>query len=149
MAPRTIEWVNNKIGLIDQTQLPARLKYIYVSDLKNLWQAIKSLKVRGAPALGAAAGLGVYLGIKDSRAKDFGEFSKELDKAVGYLASCRPTARNLFWGLERMCSVAVRNKNKAIPVIKRLLFKEAQKTGSRRFKTSFLFNFLENKSNSC
>ena len=83
MAPRTIEWVNNKIGLIDQTQLPARLKYIYVSDLKNLWQAIKSLKVRGAPALGAAAGLGVYLGIKDSRAKDFGDFSKELDKAVG------------------------------------------------------------------
>jgi methylthioribose-1-phosphate isomerase len=84
------------------------------------------MKVRGAPALGAAAGLGIYLGIKDSKAQKFSEFSQELDRVIKYLASSRPTARNIFWSLERMCGVAVRNKDKPIPVIKKMLFKEAQ-----------------------
>ena len=127
MALKTIEWVNQKIKIIDQTKLPGKLSYIYLGDLKSLWQAIRLLKVRGAPALGAAAGLGVYLGTKNSRAKVFGEFSKELDRVARYLASSRPTARNLFWGLERMCSVALKNKNKPIPQIKKLFFQEAQK----------------------
>jgi len=126
MNLRTIEWSNNKIKLIDQTRLPLKLHYIYIQDLKSLWQAIKTMKVRGAPALGAAAGLGIYLGIKDSKAKNFSEFSQKLDRVAKYLASSRPTARNLFWSIERMCSVAVRNKDKPISVIKKMLFKEAQ-----------------------
>jgi methylthioribose-1-phosphate isomerase len=126
MKIETIAWKNNKIKIIDQTKLPLRLEYLYLGDLKSLWQAIRLLKVRGAPALGAAAGLGVYLGIKNSAANNFSEFSRELDKVCRYLAASRPTARNLFWGLERMCSVAVRNRNKTIPAIKRLLFQEAQ-----------------------
>lgn len=126
MNLQTIGWRNNKIKLIDQTRLPLKLHYIYIRDLKSLWQAIKTMKVRGAPVLGAAAGLGIYLGIKDSKAQNFSEFSQELDRITKYLASSRPTARNLFWSLERMCSVAVRNKNKPIPVIKKMLFKEAQ-----------------------
>ncbi len=126
MDIKTIEWRNGRIKLIDQTKLPGKLEYLYVSDIKILWQAIKVLRVRGAPALGAAAALGIYIGIKDSRARDFAQFSRELDKAAKYLASSRPTARNLFWGLERMCGAAVRNKDKSIPEIKKLLFKEAQ-----------------------
>jgi len=126
MDMRTIEWSNGKIKLIDQTKLPGELKYLYISDLKTLWQAIKVLKVRGAPALGAAAALGVYIGIKGSKAKTFAQFSGELDKVAKYIASSRPTARNLFWGIERMCSVAVRNKDKSIATIKKLLFQEAQ-----------------------
>jgi len=121
----TIGWENNKVKLIDQTRLPAELKYIYIDNLKDLWQAIKMLKVRGAPALGAAAGLGMYLGIRDSKAKDFSEFSKELDKVARYIASCRPTARNLFWGVERSCSVAVKNRNKPVAAIKELLLDDA------------------------
>ena len=124
---RTIEWENNKIKLIDQTKLPAKLKYIYIDDLKDLWQAIKTMKVRGAPALGAAAGLGMYLAIKDSKAKDFGRLSKELNRVARYIAACRPTARNLFWGIERMRSVAIRNRYKPVSEIKRLIFQEAQK----------------------
>jgi methylthioribose-1-phosphate isomerase len=82
--------------------------------------------VRGAPALGAAAALGVYLGVKDSQAENFDDFSKDLDKVGRYLASCRPTARNLFWGIEKARSVAIENKGRPIPEIKRLLLKEAQ-----------------------
>lgn len=124
---KTIEWQKNKIKLIDQTRLPLELRYLYIGNLKSLWQAIRRLKVRGAPALGAAAGLGVYLGVENSKAGNFAQFSKELDKVSQYLASSRPTARNLFWGIERMCSAAVRNKNKPIPAIKKILFKEAQR----------------------
>ena len=127
MDIRTIEWKNNSIKIIDQTKLPGEFKYMYIKDLKSLFRAIKELKVRGAPALGAAAALGVYLGIRNSRAKNFDGFSQELHKAARYIASSRPTARNLFWGIERMCSVAVRNKDKPLSAIKTLLFKEAQK----------------------
>ncbi len=125
MKIRTVDWKNNAIKLIDQTMLPGRLCYSHVRDIKALWGAIKALKVRGAPALGAVAALGVYLGIKDSRARDFDEFSKELDKVIKYLASSRPTARNLFWGLERAASVAVRNSDKGVAQIKKLIFAEA------------------------
>ncbi len=126
MDIRTIEWRKNAVKIIDQTKLPAKLKYLYIRDLKTLWQAIKELKVRGAPALGAAAALGVYLGVKDLKVEAYAEFKKELDKVAKYLASSRPTARNLFWGIERMCAVAVSNMDQPIPGIKRLLFREAQ-----------------------
>lgn len=127
MDIRTIEWKKNKIKIIDQTKLPAKLEYLYIGNLKDLWQAIKVLKVRGAPALGAAAGLGVYLGIKGSKAGDFTGFMNEMDKAISYLGSSRPTARNLFWGLERMRKAALKNKDKSVASIKRSLFEEAGK----------------------
>jgi len=127
MDIRTIEWKNNSIKIIDQTKLPREFRHIYIKDLRALWTAIKELKVRGAPALGAAGALGVYLGIKNSRARNFAEFNQELQKKAKYIASSRPTAVNLFWGIERMCNVAARNNNKPLSAIKTLLFKEAQK----------------------
>jgi methylthioribose-1-phosphate isomerase len=124
---KTIEWSGNAIKIIDQTKLPGELKYIYIRDLKSLWEAIVLLKVRGAPALGAAAGLGVYLGIKDIRAGNFIKFSQELDKVIRYIGSARPTARNLFWGLERMRAAAFKNKDKPLTKIKELILAEADK----------------------
>ncbi len=126
MKLKTIEWVHGGIRLIDQTRLPGELAYVRIDTLQKLWRAIKEMKVRGAPALGAAAGLGVYLGIKDSRAKDFHAFSEQLDKVTRFIGSSRPTARNLFWALETMRRVALQNSAKAIPEIKRLLLKEAE-----------------------
>jgi len=126
MDIRTIEWKNNSIKIIDQTKLPGELKYIYIKDLKGLFQAIRELKVRGAPALGVAAAMGIYLGIKNSQAKNFGQFSRELHKVQIYIASSRPTAGNLFWGIERMRRAALRNKYKPLSVLKKSLFKEAQ-----------------------
>src|SRR3989338_6222197 len=127
MDIRTIEWKKNVIKIIDQTKLPLTFKYVYIKDIKTLWRAIRSMQIRGAPALGSAAGLGVYLAVKDSQAKNFPEFNKELDNAVYYIASSRPTARNLFWALERMVKVARENKDKPISRIKKLIFNEADK----------------------
>ncbi len=127
MNIRTIEWKNNSIKLIDQTKLPLKLEYLYIKDLKTLWRTIKILQVRGAPALGVAAGLGVYLGVKDSKAGDFLKFNKDLNKVIAYLASSRPTARNLFWGLERMRSVTLKNRDKPVSLIKKFLLREAKR----------------------
>jgi methylthioribose-1-phosphate isomerase len=123
----TLEWINNKVKLIDQTKLPEKLEYLYIDKAKDLWQAIKLLKVRGAPALGAAGALGVYLGIKDSNAKNFTLFAKELDKASRYIASSRPTARNLFWGIEKVREAAKDNKDKSVSVFKKIILAEALK----------------------
>lgn len=127
MAIPTIEWQKGAIKIIDQTALPSRLVYLRCRDIKTLWHAIKKLQIRGAPALGIVAAYGAYLGIKDSRAKNYKAFERELEKTIKFLGSARPTAVNLFWGLERMRDVARRNKDKKIPEIKRILFKEAQK----------------------
>jgi methylthioribose-1-phosphate isomerase len=124
---KTIDWSNNAVRIIDQTELPGKLKYIYIKNLKALWQAIKELKVRGAPALGAAAGLGVFLGLRDFKAKDFSELKTGLDRVISYLASSRPTAKNLFWGLERIHCTAMVNKDKSVAEIKQLILKEAKK----------------------
>jgi methylthioribose-1-phosphate isomerase len=127
MDIQTVRWHNQAIKIIDQTKLPLKLKYIYIKDLKTLWKAIKILQVRGAPALGAVAGLGVYLGVKDLKADNFLKFKKEFDKVVSYIGLARPTARNLFWGLERMRSTLLKNKHRPVSSIKNLLFEEAQK----------------------
>ena len=91
--------------IIDQTLLPGELKLISLYSLKEIWDAIKTLKVRGAPAIGVAAGIALYLAahaICRQNICDKTVFLEELKKARDYLASSRPTAVNLFWALDRM-----------------------------------------------
>ncbi len=127
MAIATIKWDKDAVKIIDQTLLPNRLVYLKFKDVKGFWHAIKKLQVRGAPALGVAAAYGVYLGIKDSRAKNFGEFMRDLEGVIKFLGSARPTAVNLFWGLDRMRRAAVKNKDKNVPVIKKAMLTEAHR----------------------
>ena len=127
MPQATIEWKNNAIRIIDQTKLPRKLVYINCHDIKTLWKAIKTLQVRGAPCLGIAAGFGAVLGIKDSKAKNFTRFYAELKKVCDYIGSSRPTAVNLFWGLERILATAKKNRKLSIPLLKKRLLKEAFK----------------------
>ncbi|KPK40322.1 MAG: methylthioribose-1-phosphate isomerase [Omnitrophica WOR_2 bacterium SM23_29] len=127
MPVTTIEWDKGSLKIIDQTSLPNKLVYIRCKDIKTLWHAIKKLQIRGAPALGIVAAFGVYLGIKNSRAKDFNTFERELERKIKFLGSARPTAVNLFWGLERMRDVAMKNKGAKISQIKKALFREAQR----------------------
>jgi methylthioribose-1-phosphate isomerase len=127
MDIKTIEWKNNSIKLIDQTLLPVEFKHIYIKNIKELWQAIKLLKVRGAPALGAAAGLGVYLAIKDFRGDKPLLFKNELERVIKYIGSSRPTARNLFWGLERIRGTAKLYFSKPVSYIKKMILAEALK----------------------
>jgi len=123
----TIEWRNGAVDLIDQTLLPNELKYISCKTVEEIWEAIKVLRVRGAPAIGIAGALGTVLGIWHSKAKNYIEFKSELDRVTGYLATSRPTAVNLFWALDRMKAVAEANKDHDIPKIKEILLNEAQK----------------------
>ena len=123
----TIEWYDGKVKLIDQTLLPNELKYIECTNVDELWEAIKVLRVRGAPAIGIAGALGTVLGIWNSEAKNHSEFIEQLDKVTSYLAMSRPTAVNLFWALDRMKAVADANNDKDIPQLKELLLTEAQK----------------------
>jgi len=127
MNIRAIDYKNNKIRIIDQTKLPHKLAYINIDRLEDLWQAIKIMRVRGAPALGAAAALGMYLGIKDYPGADWPGFSRKLNKAAKYIASSRPTARNLFWAIERVCRVAANNKNQPVSKIKKIILSEGKK----------------------
>ncbi len=104
IVPPTLEWIGDVAGhlrLIDQTLLPTEVRFRDCHDLPTVWEAIKSLRVRGAPAIGIAAAYGVVIGVRhptDSRDSCI-DLACE---AVDYLATSRPTAVNLFWALERM-----------------------------------------------
>jgi methylthioribose-1-phosphate isomerase len=105
----TLAWiggVDGHLDLIDQTLLPAELKRIQCRDLRGVWEAIKSLRVRGAPAIGIAAAYGLCLGLQDMAYADEAAFFVRLRQVSEELASSRPTAVNLTWALERMTSRA-------------------------------------------
>ena len=121
----TIDWVNGRIRLIDQTLLPNEFKQIYCDDVEAVWEAIKSLRVRGAPAIGIAAALGTVLGAWKSQAENYTEFADELAGITDYLGTSRPTAVNLFWALNRMTKTAEQHQDMPIPRLKQVLLNEA------------------------
>lgn len=125
MPVETIAWNKGKIKFIDQTLLPHNFKIVRTDDVRRLWKAIKRLEIRGAPAIGIAGALGIVIGIKKTKAKNFNEFFAELKKAARYLGSSRPTAVNLFWALERMEEAAYKYRREPIACIKNILLKEA------------------------
>jgi len=111
----TLGWVGDVEGyleLIDQTLLPVELRRLPCRDVETVWEAIKSLRVRGAPAIGIAAAYGVVVGVQGAAGADEGAFFHRLDDVTGYLAGSRPTAVNLFWALERMRRVAGAGRGK-------------------------------------
>lgn len=116
---------NNALVIIDQTKLPGRVEILKLTEQKDIWEAIYWLKVRGAPAIGVAAAIGIHLAAKQIDSDDFKDFYDSFIKAKNYLASSRPTAVNLFWALNRMEDVVKANKSKSIAQIKRLLQDEA------------------------
>src|SRR5947208_7140221 len=104
-APRTIAWIGGTDGfvrLIDQTLLPTRLEYRDCRTIEEVWEAIRALRVRGAPAIGIAAAMGVVLGLQHFADRSRGAYQRRLQEVTGYLRTSRPTAVNLFWALDRM-----------------------------------------------
>lgn len=100
---KTIDWVNDAVRIVDQTKLPLQLIYEQIDSVKVMYDAIKMLKVRGAPAIGIAAAFGTFLSIKKFDERDTVEnFKNQFIKDADYLASSRPTAVNLFWAINRM-----------------------------------------------
>lgn len=125
MAITTIKWIKGQVKIVDQTKLPQKLVYIHCRDVKTLWQAIRCLSVRGAPALGVAAAFGVLLGIKVFKGNGRKNFVRELEKLCRYIGSSRPTAVNLFNALARMKEVVHRRPDAGVAQLKNLLKKEA------------------------
>ena len=115
----------NALVILDQTQLPEKEIYLPLKRQDEIWNAIYSLQVRGAPAIGVAAAYGLYLAAKSIQADSFQAFYTQLKNARDYLASSRPTAVNLFWALDRMEQAALRSQQKPLDEVVRLLLKEA------------------------
>ncbi len=125
MPVNTIAVEEGQVKILDQTLLPARTEYRVIHNAEEMWEAIKILRIRGAPAIGIAAAFGVYLGMKDSTAADFDSFWNEVVKVTDYLATSRPTAVNLFWALDRMKRFIQTQKSRPIPEIQQAILEEA------------------------
>ncbi|MCI0624663.1 MAG: S-methyl-5-thioribose-1-phosphate isomerase [Acidobacteria bacterium] len=99
---QTLEWTNEGVVMIDQRKLPAEELYPIFTTYQEVAQAIKDMVVRGAPAIGVAAAMGVALGAKHIKTGNAQEFERQFGEICATLASTRPTAVNLFWAIERM-----------------------------------------------
>jgi methylthioribose-1-phosphate isomerase len=125
MPVQTIRWTGNAVRIIDQTRLPEKLVYINCRDVKTLWQAIKTLQVRGAPALGIAAAFGVLLGVKQFKGDAPAEFASYTLKLCDYIGTSRPTAVNLFNALNQMRGLILKNKGLPVAILKAVIESEA------------------------
>lgn len=101
-----VVWKDNRVILIDQTRIPAELTYVEVTRSANMAQAIRTMIVRGAPAIGVAAAYGIYLGATEIKTDDRTVFLSKLDDIATLLRATRPTAVNLFWAIDRMMKIA-------------------------------------------
>ena len=119
---QTITWTGAAARLLDQTKLPTETAYVEITDERQMWDAIRRLVIRGAPAIGVAAAFGVYLGVREYRGDQAG-FARRLNEVCDYLATSRPTAVNLFWAIDRMRRVATRGSD--VESVKRDLLSEA------------------------
>jgi len=125
MSFRTIEWRDNAVIMIDQTRLPEEEVYNTYGDFKSVAEAIKGMIIRGAPAIGVAAAMGIALGAREIIADTHESFFRQLENVCEVMARTRPTAVNLFWAIERMKRVAEASRGKNLDQIREVLKKEA------------------------
>lgn len=122
---RTVEWRDNKVIMIDQTKLPNQLVFVEYDDFNQVANAIRTLIVRGAPAIGVSGAFGLALAVLQSKAMSKDELISDLEKAKQVLFETRPTAVNLVWGLEKIMVVA--KSGNTTDQIKNLVISEANK----------------------
>lgn len=123
---KTIEWKNNSVVMIDQRLLPTQEVYRKYTDFLDVAEAIREMVVRGAPAIGVAAAMGIALGTLDIKTRDKKGFLKTFEKVCKVIASTRPTAVNLFWAVDRMKNVVRKNPKLNIEELKQRLVDEAK-----------------------
>lgn len=134
MHLKTIEWIPDgdtgpvpgRVRFIDQTRLPLDLVYVESADVREIWQAIKTLQIRGAPAIGVAGAMGVAAAVQ-SAPGTAADVVRAAHEAADYLATSRPTAVNLFWALERMKQTAASLAHGPVDAAKRGLVEEAMR----------------------
>jgi len=122
---RTVEWKNNKVVMIDQTKLPNELVFVEFDDFNQVADAIKTMIVRGAPAIGVSGAFGLALAVLQSKATTEDDLISDLESARKILFETRPTAVNLAWGLEKIMNVA--KSGDTVEQIKEFVINEAKK----------------------
>jgi methylthioribose-1-phosphate isomerase len=124
---QTLEWTDRGVRFIDQTKLPTEETYVNCTTYQEVADVIRNMVVRGAPAIGVAAALGIALGVKNSRGENIGEFKSEFDHICDVIGKTRPTAVNLFWAIRRMQQKFETLRARPVAQIKQALIEEAQR----------------------
>ncbi len=125
---KVVEWLGDKVRILDQTRLPHEEVYLELSDYHSIASAIVELKIRGAPAIGVVTGYGMALGALKIESKSREEFLERFQEVISTIAATRPTARNLFWAIDRMQKVIAASQDTG--QIKQALVAEAIKIHS-------------------
>ncbi len=123
---KTIDWKNNKVTMIDQTRLPNDEIYLEFETYEQVADAIKTMIIRGAPAIGVAAAMGIALGALNVKSDDWDQFVAEVNKITEVILATRPTAVNLFWAGKRMQTVLNSGDAHSVKEMKARLVKEAR-----------------------
>jgi methylthioribose-1-phosphate isomerase len=124
---QTLEWTDRGVRFIDQTKLPTEETYVTCRTYQQVADVIRNMVVRGAPAIGVAAAMGIALGVKDSKAETTGELKREFDQVCDVIGKTRPTAVNLFWAIRRMQQKFELLRVRPPQQIKQALIEEAQR----------------------
>jgi len=124
---KTIDWKDDRVLMIDQRKLPLEEVYVECLGFDDVARAIKEMVIRGAPAIGVAAAMGIALGAVKSRKRDKIEFLAEIKEIATVISGTRPTAVNLFWAVKRMMNIVDENKDKNIDLIRERLVEEAKR----------------------
>ena len=124
---QTLEWTDQGVRFIDQTKLPTEETYVNCTTYQEVADVIRNMVVRGAPAIGVSAAMGIALGVKNSKAENVGDLKREFDQICDVIGKTRPTAVNLFWAIKRMQQKFEMLRVRPIPQIKQSLIEEAQR----------------------
>src|SRR5579863_3190796 len=124
---QTLEWTDQGVRFLDQTKLPTEETYVNCKTHEQVADVIRNMVVRGAPAIGVAAAMGIALGVNNSKAETVGDLKRDLDQICDVIGKTRPTAVNLFWAIRRMQAKFERIRIWPIPQIKRTLVEESQR----------------------
>jgi methylthioribose-1-phosphate isomerase len=124
---KTIEWVDGKVVMLDQSRLPFEAVFVECTDYMKVAEGIRKLWIRGAPAIGIAAAMGIALGAQDIKAENFDEFMEKLRPVFNEMLSTRPTAVNIQWAVERIKGFLAGRRNEPVNRLKGLLIEEAER----------------------
>jgi len=124
---QTLEWTDRGVRFIDQTKLPTEETYVNCKTYQEVADVIRNMVVRGAPAIGVAAAMGIALGVKNSKAEIPGELKRDFDEICEVIGKTRPTAVNLFWAIRRMQRKFETLRVRPVTQIKQALVEEAQR----------------------
>ncbi|MGD0508886.1 MAG: S-methyl-5-thioribose-1-phosphate isomerase, partial [Terriglobales bacterium] len=124
---QTLEWTKSGVVFIDQTKLPTEEVYVTCTTYQQVADAIRNMVVRGAPAIGVAAAMGIALGVKNSTAENGADLKKDFDQICETIRQTRPTAVNLFWAIRRMTAKFESLRIRPIAQIQQALIEESQR----------------------